>query len=146
MARKKAKQWYEKKEFQELRREWYGKLKKSGFEDIEYFDKNGEVLPVMKGYNGADAARFYKPDAAEFYRLAVHFTNRVEEMFGTRSWKYKAWVRYADGVGILRIAKGLKRSYIYTERFIKEMVAQMLREVSEDIDQDKKYKLEEENA
>lgn len=138
MSKKKA--WYKNQDFLALRSQWYAKLKKSGFKDIEYFDqRTGDALPLLGGYGPMDAVRFYRPDSAEFYRLAVHFMLRVQEMYGVRSWQYKAWKAYADGVGIMRISKSVGKSAASVDKFVKNMRTIMLEEAARDIAEDKKY-------
>lgn len=95
---------YATDEFLKLRWEWYAKLKKSGFKDIEYQDQaTGNPLPVLRGYSAMDAKRFYRADAAEYYRLAEHHILSVKKRYGASSWEVRAWEAHSLGYGVAKI-------------------------------------------
>lgn len=135
------KPWYKEAAFLEERRKWYAKLKKKGFKDIEYFDrKTGDALPVLNGYSSMDAVRFYREDAAEFYRLAEQFTRKVGNKYGKRSWECKAWGMYAQGVGVAKISKTLDIPLSRADKLLSELKQKMLTDCDKFVANDTKWK------
>ncbi len=135
------KPWYKQAAFLEERRKWYAKLKKKGFKDIEYFDnRTGDALPMLNGYSSMDATRFYREDAAEFYRLAEQFTRKVGGKYGVRSWQCKAWGMYAKGHGVAKIAKALDIPISRADKTVKELKEKMLRDCDKFVTNDEKWK------
>jgi len=86
-----------------LRREWYGKLKAAGFEDIETGDEHNGLLKTDKrfqeGHESADEAQ------AEYYRLASVF---LHEHRWQLSRDQRIWAAHAEGVPMREIAKRCK--------------------------------------
>ncbi len=119
-TRKKSKAWYQQESFLEERQRWYAKLKKAGFNDIEYHDqKTGQSLPVLRGFSLMDAKRYFRPDAAEYYRLAEHHIRNCKRIYGAKSWESAAWEMHASGMGTKRIAEALNRKLSQVIRLIR---------------------------
>jgi len=89
-----------------LKREWYAKLRASGFQDIETGDEHDGLLKTDKrfqdGHESADAAQ------AEYYRLASSFL--YEHRFKTPRDR-RIWEAHAEGVPMREIAKRC-RTYV----------------------------------
>lgn len=92
------------KDYVELRRKWYGKLKKEGFDDIEQLDGN------LKTWVSSEFTRNYDANFAkakeDYYRLAgqflhrYHFKDKKEQLI---------WELHSQGVSIRDIVKELKK-------------------------------------
>lgn len=83
---------YESKEFLKLREEWYGKLKKKGFKDIEYTDwEDGSSGNLLAGYGHMDAVRFYSQDVTDYFYRANQYLREVRRHWGVGSPEHVAW-------------------------------------------------------
>jgi hypothetical protein len=60
-------------DFNRLTQLWQDKLAKSGFKDIEYRMPNGKTLTYFRNDSSYATAMRYRPETAEFYRLATIF-------------------------------------------------------------------------
>lgn len=71
--------YYERKEFLDLRDEWYSKLEEEGFEDVEILDEiTRQPGVLMRGPSAGDLGRSerrmqYKASCEEYYRLARQY-------------------------------------------------------------------------
>lgn len=133
-ARKRGeKAWYRTEEFLKLRKKWYGKLKKSGFDDLEYTNwDTGQPSPFVTRGSTADLARKYKPAVARYYELANQFLWEMREKPGR--WKkgdIPIWREHAAGktaeqiAGIVdlhfdTVAKRLKRLEPYFQEYCRQ--------------------------
>lgn len=132
-SRKREKPWYQRPEVVAERQKWYAKLAAEGFKDIEYHDrKTGDSLPVLRGFSPMDAVRYYRPDAAEFYRLAEHHILSVVKEYGEDTWQAKAWTLFSKGVGLKPIADQIKKSLVGVTKFTRLEKEKML--LSQQID------------
>lgn len=89
------------KQFKKLQKQWYNRLKESGFEDIEnsYGRLSGNTVNRW----------YYDPTKVEakttYYRYASHFLN--EHKFESKVHKY-IWTLHAEGCGLREISAKLK--------------------------------------
>lgn len=106
-----------------LRREWYGKLKAAGFEDIETGDEHNGLLKTDKrfqdGHESADEAQ------AEYYRLASAFL--YDHVFATAKER-NIWAAHADGVPMRAIAKRCRTYVRLVHATVNALRSLMLRE------------------
>ena len=58
-------------EFRKLQKEWYARLKDSGFIDIEHTTP-GKQDEALLGFNSFVAKKRYKPEVAEYFRRCRH--------------------------------------------------------------------------
>ena len=128
--------------FRKLQKEWYEKLKKSGFEDIEHF-KNGDMVPKI--LSPKDAVRMgvsmeQIEDGFEYYRSAGIF---LHEYKFASEFDRKFWEMHASGSFIIEIKLNreinleLKRiggphpEYVVMKRLKKEFL-EWVRETNKD--------------
>lgn len=88
--------------FRKLQKEWYQKLKESGFEDLEHF-KMGDMVPKILALK--DAARMgvsveQIEDGFEYYRSAGIFLH--EYCFATELDR-KIWEMHSNGAPLIEI-------------------------------------------
>lgn len=113
------------KTYEELKTEWYAKLKKSGFEDIE--DSNNENLKSWS----TKFTRMGSPDIVikakeDYYRLAGQFLydhsfkDKKEELI---------WKMHSEGVSIRKITFQLKKLGFTTYKFQVQKVLKKLTEL-----------------
>lgn len=131
----KPRSWYEKRDFLKLRRQWYRKLKRAGFHDLELIDwSTGEAYECLDGISQADVVNSYTPEAEEYYRMAVQWGTVMEARRKKRQAKHlglppvlkardiRIWKLHADGKSFrhiahrLRIGKGAVAGLIRRER------------------------------
>lgn len=98
-------------DYKAIQKEWYGKLKQSGFEDIESFDASGEPFDVMKKDPFLDAKN--NPEkyqqTFDYFNYARQFYNHYD--FSTEfdsKLKKLVWKHHKEGASNLRIFKRLK--------------------------------------
>lgn len=60
-------------EFHKLQQEWYGKLKDSGFQDIEYTNANMPEESVMKAASGVSGEVVEQQNKLHYYRILTNF-------------------------------------------------------------------------
>ena len=83
------------KELEDLRLEWYAKLKQEGFKDIERFD---EAMKTDAGNNIQTRQTLSSYDIkSEYYRIAGHFLHdhKFENEFDR-----KVWEQHCEGISI----------------------------------------------
>lgn len=98
-----------KSEFKKLQKEWYDKLKQSGFDDIEKNDPNGDYylspLPsILKDKNYVGGRPRWKIQE-EYYSMARHFATNY--IFPTEL-EATIWTYHSEGIGCRNISKLLK--------------------------------------
>ena len=124
-----ARSVYKNKEFLKLRWEWYEKLKKSGFNDIEFHIRSsGDTMPMLNGMNATDMMKMltrWGASKVEYYRLAEQQLAKVGKKFGKRSWQYKAWKIHSDGHGIRTITRLLGVTDGEARRLIRKQQAEI---------------------
>lgn len=115
------------KEFKRLKKLWYAKLEKSGFEDIESDEDN------LKVWSSRWARKRYVADAAsraEYYNMATRFLidYNFDDEIDRIIWEYHSnSISYRDIAKLLKKAKvaDLQKTTIY--RKVKILAAIMLK-------------------
>jgi hypothetical protein len=107
---------YQSKEFKKLQGEWYEKLKKEGFEDIE----DGEYLRTW------DSSYFWDVDKRQknfderqsyYYQLSHYLTEYAERpIFLIDYFSYQAWELHAEGLSLRCIAQELRTQGFKTNK------------------------------
>ena len=95
---------FQTKKFLDLKKKWYTKLEKSGFNDIET-DENH-----MKEWDSSFFARYNIHSVAaktEYYRLAGQFLHQHE--FSSDKEK-KIWTLHCEGLSVYQISDKMSRS------------------------------------
>lgn len=94
------KKYYRTEEFIKIQNEWYEKLSKAGFSDLEWLDKNtglGQSTPFLKG----NERKFKHLDASELSQTSEYFVQASQfaqlHKFSTKLHKY-IWQLFAEGV------------------------------------------------
>jgi hypothetical protein len=132
-------EWHETPEFQKLRRQWYKKLEKSGFTDIEQtVDAKGTVGGYLLGMSQGDLRRgLYKPETEEYFTRARQFAHSLP----SGSLARDVWELHAEGVYQTRIAQQLTRklktkvSVNRVRSIIKALEGYMFREIADEADE-----------
>jgi hypothetical protein len=97
-----------KANFNKTQKEWYKKLKESGFHDIEY--KDGSVEQAVPNYlrRRKDVA-FQIESVQAYYRLAEHFLNehKFKDNIEKAIWEY-----HANGLSIRETCAALKTARV----------------------------------
>ena len=99
-----------KTDFLKLKKEWYGKLKESGFDDIEQDEDNLKFWSCNFNRAGTATARII---AESYYNQASNFLNDFE--FENPAEKF-IWEQHTKGLSHDTIAKDLKIQNIKTNR------------------------------
>ena len=106
-------------EFRALQKKWYGKLKDTGFEDIEQ-DPTDEGGPLERWAASSLRAKFDATKYSakeEYYRLAGQFLYSHEFETGLEK---DIWALHSEGVSVrhtvLRLKKKYWRSHLYRRR------------------------------
>lgn len=97
-----------KKELYKLQKQWYKKLKHSGFEDIEWINGkyvNGMDSPFMKD-TAFKYKKKYNENTAQHYRLMRNFASNFS--FTTKK-DYLIFEMYADGIPFRDIIKKMRQ-------------------------------------
>lgn len=93
------------KEFIALKKKWYAKLEKAGFDDIEQDEEH------LKKWDGHFFAKRCRSPAAgpqeEYYRLAGQFLH--DHLF-TSVFERLVWQMHCDGVSVEAMVRALKDS------------------------------------
>lgn len=118
-------QKYSTRAFKDLKDEWYAKLKKEGFEDIEVAGSSKEYL--KEWHSNYFIAR-YSPlsfeSKQEYYSLASAFIHR--HRFKTQQEK-RIWLLHTEGLSIKTIAETLKIKKWKAEHTIQALKRLMLK-------------------
>lgn len=113
------KKFYELKGFTALNRQWYKKLKKSGFTEAEYLDDNMNPTMFMKSVGGtlgrASSATQIKQDVLEYYLMCSQWAHMAPaydySMFISKKVSkdliMKIWVLHCDGLTYSEIYKNI---------------------------------------
>lgn len=105
----------DRKKFQRLQREWYGKLAKSGFVDIE----KGDQLIAWSSRWMNQERYGYRPtelqEREQYYQLANDFLVEWGELFMSELER-AIWELYCEGMGCRKIAAALKAKGTQTNK------------------------------
>lgn len=111
---------YKTEKFKKLQTEWYRKLEKSGFEDIETHQNGKDFLKV---WHSAYFQTKYSPASFEFkreyYRAAALFLQR--HVFETEREK-KIWERHSEGWSLRRIAREFRTKVCRVHKIVRILV------------------------
>jgi hypothetical protein len=104
-----------------LTREWYAKLKASGFEDIETGDEHSGLLKTDKRIEEGRGEEYAA--SAEYYRRAGVFLHH-------REWaddrERRIWELHSEGMGMNEIARTAKAGNTLVHATINRLRAEML--------------------
>lgn len=95
-----------KKAFLKLQQQWYKKLEKAGFQDIEEFNSPNEMLKRKHNndFRSRRVEQVYSTQLGYFYKAGHFLTNYS---FGT-ALDRAIWAAHADGLSYREIADKLK--------------------------------------
>jgi hypothetical protein len=94
------------KDFKKLQQQWYKKLARSGFKDIERPNDKDEWLVIFDGEFFRNSRRYDKAESTEkYYTLARQFLH--EHVFNT-SLEKRIWAEFSEGLSIVQIGLKLK--------------------------------------
>lgn len=95
-------EWTQTPEFESLQKEWYGKLKESGFEDIEWKEGllRGGSLDTRFGIKGLQF-NLTNAEIIEYYDLAERFLSEYEFK---NQYESTIWDHYSQGRSIREIS------------------------------------------
>lgn len=103
-----------KDNYQKLKAEWYAKLKKSGFEDIEGDEDNLKIWSstyfahkLRTTHSGSWQAK------ASYYSMAERF---LQEYKFESNLDYAVWEYHANGISVRDITATLKKANVKTNR------------------------------
>jgi hypothetical protein len=103
-----------KSKIRDLTNKWYDKLKKSGFEDIEFYDSNtgyGQNADYLK-HSAAKMTAKYSTETAQHYRICTNFTTHYQ--FPNKKHKF-IFNEYCNGTTfreILRRTKAKNKDWV----------------------------------
>jgi hypothetical protein len=99
-----GKPFYETAKFKKLRDRWYRKVARSGLEDIEILDHEGNVSSnMLLGVSRGDLRRnLYKKETEDYFRFARQHLWGIQ---GRR--RRKIWELHADGYSVARIREAM---------------------------------------
>lgn len=130
---------FQDKDFLKLRKQWYAKLSRKGFKDIELTDwQTGEAWERTNGISQQDVCNTYSPEAERYYQVAVHWVRvmafrrcrRRAKRLGlphvTRSLHVDIWREHADGTPYRAIGRKVGCSKGTVENVVNREKALML--------------------
>lgn len=131
------------KSFKALKKKWYAKLEKSGFEDIEQNEDYLKQYTSTKFYRGRQNGKdfeelmFLNESKETYYRLAGHFLNDYE--FADAKEK-RIWALHSEGESFVDIAEAIRNRH---NKANKDSVNRVIKRLAEEML--KKYKTEADN-
>lgn len=129
--KKQSHQQLSSKEFNELKNDWYEKLKETGFKDIETsypksdhaFLKTWDSLYFQNKSHGFKDAAYFKFKADYFYN-ATHFLHSAEF---TQVIERNIWALHADGWGVREIARKINEAQVGARALTRDKVWRILK-------------------
>jgi len=97
-----------KQDFKELKAKWYKKLKKSGFEDIEYESGELKFSSTISNKRRQERAAIWQ-DRADYYTLAGWFLNDYKF---TVELEKIIWEYHSNGMSAREITETLRKAKI----------------------------------
>lgn len=88
----------------DLVREWYARLKLSGFRDIEFVGQDGTVLQTVLRESVGSLRREYRPDSEFYYRKAQWYFHHTPSLKGAAR---AVWDLHSQGLTNPAIAREL---------------------------------------
>jgi hypothetical protein len=123
---------FNSREFKALKAKWYGKLHKSGFDDIEH-DEEHLKRNASEPFTSKTRGRRYRDKQVyfesreEYYRLAGRFLN--EHKFSDKKEEL-IWSLHSEGMSIREIAKTLRsKHYRAHKRLVHETIQALVVEM-----------------
>lgn len=98
---------FNSKEFHDLRKEWYKKLKEEGFEDVEWQSSHGTQSPYMKRSTGS-IRRKHRFETEQYYQIVANFATHYPFDSNLESVIMQ---KHALGWSYRRISKHLRAEY-----------------------------------
>lgn len=130
MGKPRQKTVFETPEFLALRKEWYGKLKKKGFKDIEHTNwEDGTSGNLLNGMTLMDMLRSWTPEQQRYYELAVHYIRNVRWRRAKgllEAWQVKAWILHANGKSYHQIGEAVGVHRRYVSKYVREEAKRMM--------------------
>lgn len=109
--------------FKALQKEWYGKLKASGFEDVEYDEDHLRMHHADLIAGACKTGPAAAEAKAEYFRLAGHFLHSHE--FTTPEDK-RIWELHAEGLFNHEVFAQVKESHPgKTPRYVQSVVVRL---------------------
>ena len=121
-----TKKYYQTEEFLKQRKEYYDKLKKEGFRDIEITDwSTGDSGNLLMGFGHMDAVRRYTPEDQRYYELARQKAQNLRSRKYTKDDRI-VWRLHAQGTSFRAIERetGIPRSRV--SRIVKRIAKEIL--------------------
>ncbi len=118
--------YYDTPEFLELRKEFYTRLKESGFRDIENTDwSTGDSGNLLNGFGHMDAVRRWSPESQRYYELARQKAHNMRSHRYTKDERV-VWRLHAQGVSFRAIERktGIPRARV--SRTVKRIAKEIL--------------------
>ena len=126
--------YHESKKFLALRKKYYAKLKKAGFEDIEITDwSTGDSGNLLRGFGHMDAVRRWTPDKERYYQLARQMNFTLAERKYPKEER-KIWGLHAEGVSFRAIERRLGVPRNRVSRIVRRIEKEMISEQEQQID------------
>jgi hypothetical protein len=100
---------HSREQFIELQKQWYEKLAKSGFKDLEWVDHTtglGHDTPHLKG--SLSLGRTYHPGRALYYDMALAYLTHCRSLSGFNRF---IWRLHANGATYDQIMDALRSKY-----------------------------------
>jgi hypothetical protein len=127
--------------FKALQDEWYAKLKKKGFEDIEDTDSPQQYLKSWHSqYFQVKYTATTFEAKQEYYQMALSFLN--DHRFANRKEK-EIWKLHTDGLSLRKIASTLNAKKIQSLKTHKDGVNKIIAELAKKMMSSKKEEAEE---
>lgn len=103
---------YNDKKFIALKRKWYQKLKKAGFDDIEVMAKDGNLYDLLRYPLRFDPSSPERIAQQKYFNLARSF---IYDYKFKNKFEKKCWEFHAEGLPYRKIASILKkdRNFVY---------------------------------
>lgn len=118
------------KEFLDLQKEWYDKLEKSGFKDVEqdeFYLKSRISRQNLSLLEETEVSTSIADSKAEYYRLAGHF---LHEYDFANDRERIIWELHADGASIEMIVKCMKfRGFKVYKRLVHETLQRLAKDL-----------------
>lgn len=112
------------KKFKALQRQWYQKLEKEGFEEIEDVESGRELMKVWHAHYFQTK---YEPQTflakQEYYSLAFSFLER--HSFGHKK-EQAIWELHANGQSLRKIAESLEEKVCRVHKIVSELRDKMM--------------------
>lgn len=121
------------KELKKQQKVWYKKLKESGFEDIEYFDKDMEPKHLLRGGSKFSPLTNEQENSMNYssvgilneYEATVSYYDKARSLLHTIPFKNEQerliWEMYSEGEAVRKIGKVVGFSHPKVLKIIKQI-------------------------